>query len=96
MLTATFKDIEMAMMHGSIAQVPFSKNRKFVYSTAVSNNVSRGEQRKAAAGLFFGWLFLIASAALLALSAVRYVKIKKEADATMKEPLMPSDNGVAA
>jgi hypothetical protein len=95
MMTATFKDVEMAMMHGSIAQVPFSKNRNFVYSTSVAN-VSRSEERKAAAGLVLGWLFLIASAALLALSASRYMKIKKEADATMKEPLMPSDNGVAA
>ena len=95
MMTATWKDVENAMAQGSIAQVPFSKDRTFVYSTE-STSHSRGKRRKETALLAAAWALLIVSSILFLFSLYRYKSMKQRLDKSMKEPLMSSQEAVSA
>ena len=94
-MTATWKDVENAMAQGSIAQVPFSKDRTFVYSTE-STRHTRGKKRKETALLAAAWVLLLVSTVLFAFSLYRYKTIKQRSEKSINEPLIASKEAVSA
>ncbi len=95
MMTAHWKDVEMAVAQGTISSIPFpGVKNEFHFAAEAGWNSSRTQ----GAGRFSfatAWLMLIVSMTLFGASWCRLRSVKQEAVATM-EPLMPSEKGVSA
>jgi len=91
MLTATWRDVEIAGAQGTITSITLPHAATRVFGSAASDR-SKDFYRT-----ILAWLGLLASAGFLAVGYYRYVDAKADYErSALNEPLVPSDNGVVA
>jgi hypothetical protein len=90
MLTASWRDVEVAGFQGTITGITLSVSGSS-YGSYGKNLVQKASDN---AALTTSWLVLLFSAVLFGFAGYRFKNIREESE--LAEPLVPSSDGVAA
>jgi hypothetical protein len=87
MLTATWRDVELAGSQGSITGISLSSNAN-IYGKGVTERFADNGNLMAA------WVVLLGASVLFGFSTYKYIQVREDAS-ELNEPLVPSE-GIAA